>query len=658
MASEAALKDKAKLALASDLYVAVTKAALAEEVVPKEKHVRSLKIACSALAPRQQVDYVIYKLGKRLAGPGWVVALKALMVFHRLLRECDATFQVELLIYLNRTGRQRMLCLDRFADNSGREAWDYSAFVRAYSVYLDERLDAFRRGGRGADEQQQQYTGGYGASPRGGSGGGAGYGASPRGGGYGGYGGYGSPPGAVRYATPSPTGGFHAAGVGSPRAAGAAGWAAAAAGGGADRAPVSLKDCSAADLLEHLPRVQRLMLRAAACVPEGAAAGNLVCMTAASWVLRDARSVYRAASEGVINLADKFFEMTRDDALRGLELYREALALHEKLAAYYAAMQAIPALRAAALYPDLHPLPQDFVATMEEYLRGVARGGAAPASPRSRKQLLPSAKLGRIAALGGTTSSALTSEGERQEAPRGGAGGGGGAQAAAAAASLHAAGRAEEPTAAAPPAPAPGSPQPQPFGSGAAVGAARPPPLQQPYGGYGGGYGGFGGGYGGGYAAQPTGFGYAPQMTGYIYAPQATGGGGAMALVPAGAIPMNPFMAPPGGYGPPPPFGLPSGAAPGNPFAPPSPGGGGGNPFGAPSPREAAAGGGGGFVGRRLEGDPLNELTDKLLGALPKPKAAAEACPQRSLRDLKVASAAAAAAAAAPGAGAAGPGAW
>jgi hypothetical protein len=52
--------------------------------------------------------------------------------------------------FADRTGRHRMLCLDRFADHSSREAWDYSAWIRAYGVYLDERLDAYRWGGRGS----------------------------------------------------------------------------------------------------------------------------------------------------------------------------------------------------------------------------------------------------------------------------------------------------------------------------------------------------------------------------------------------------------------------------------------------------------------------------------------------------------------------------
>jgi hypothetical protein len=39
------------------------------------------------------VEYVIYKLGKRLTNPSWLVVLKGLMTFHRLLRECDPSFQ-------------------------------------------------------------------------------------------------------------------------------------------------------------------------------------------------------------------------------------------------------------------------------------------------------------------------------------------------------------------------------------------------------------------------------------------------------------------------------------------------------------------------------------------------------------------------------------
>lgn len=50
--------------------------------------------------------------------------------------------------------------------------------------------------------------------------------------------------------------------------------------------------------------------------------------TAANWVLRETKAVYRAASEGVINLADKFFEMEKPDAMRCASLVPGGHASH------------------------------------------------------------------------------------------------------------------------------------------------------------------------------------------------------------------------------------------------------------------------------------------------------------------------------------------
>ncbi len=52
--------------------------------------------------------------------------------------------------------------------------------------------------------------------------------------------------------------------------------------------------------------------------------GRARCAGAAQ-VLRELRAVYRAVCEGIINLADKFFEMERPDALKALDIYRCAL---------------------------------------------------------------------------------------------------------------------------------------------------------------------------------------------------------------------------------------------------------------------------------------------------------------------------------------------
>jgi len=334
------------------------------------------------------VDFVIYKLGKRLNNPHWVVALKSLMVYHRLMRECDPSFQEQvrflrvgvfqvglvggwsselkvcstnaaaskarlnhpfashriashptplsqLLRFCDRTGRQRMLCLDRYADQTSRETWDYSAWVRSYGVFLDERLDAFRwvrgvggigldlgdncsgcrlvdqgtgsqlaseldtkrwnpppatlnhrairfdpeSGAHAARQQQASQYGGYGGPTGGAYGGatGAAYGGAT-GAAYGGATGaaYG---GATGAAYGGATGAAYGGATGAYGSGHANGGASSSANGQQPAvAAVSLKDCSATELLERLPRMQRLMLRMLACVPDGAAAYNPLCL--------------------------------------------------------------------------------------------------------------------------------------------------------------------------------------------------------------------------------------------------------------------------------------------------------------------------------------------------------------------------------------------
>ncbi len=70
-------------------------------------------------------------------------------------------------------------------------------------------------------------------------------------------------------------------------------------------------------------------------------------------VLKELRAVYRCVCEGVINLADKFFEMDRADALKGLDLYKENVALNDKLNTFFQAVANIPALRGTVQLPNL-----------------------------------------------------------------------------------------------------------------------------------------------------------------------------------------------------------------------------------------------------------------------------------------------------------------
>uniref|UniRef100_A0A6N2KKI4 ENTH domain-containing protein n=2 Tax=Salix viminalis TaxID=40686 RepID=A0A6N2KKI4_SALVM len=144
-----ALKDTTTVSLAKvnsdykELDISIVKATNHYERPAKEKHIRAIFAAVSATRPRADVAYCIHALARRLSRThNWAVALKTLIVIHRALREVDPTFYEEIINY-GRT-RSHMLNMAHFKDDSGPNAWEYSAWVRAYALFLEERLECFR----------------------------------------------------------------------------------------------------------------------------------------------------------------------------------------------------------------------------------------------------------------------------------------------------------------------------------------------------------------------------------------------------------------------------------------------------------------------------------------------------------------------------------
>ncbi|KAL6496376.1 hypothetical protein OROGR_029634 [Orobanche gracilis] len=142
-----ALKDSTKVGLAKvnsefkDLDIAIVKATNHVEHPPKERHVRKIFSAVAISRPRADVGYCIHALSKRLAKTrSWIVAIKTLIVFHRILREGDPSFREELM-HIARRGN--MFEISNFKDDSSSLAWDCSAWIRTYAFYLEERLECF-----------------------------------------------------------------------------------------------------------------------------------------------------------------------------------------------------------------------------------------------------------------------------------------------------------------------------------------------------------------------------------------------------------------------------------------------------------------------------------------------------------------------------------
>ncbi|XP_059637891.1 putative clathrin assembly protein At5g35200 [Cornus florida] len=143
-----AIKDTTTVNLAKvnsdykELDIAIVKSTDHVERPAKEKHIKAIFGAISATRSRADVAYCIHALARRLSKThNWVVALKTLIVIHRALREVDSTFHEE---FVNHRSRNHTLNLAHFKDDSSPNAWDYSAWVRCYALFLEERLECFR----------------------------------------------------------------------------------------------------------------------------------------------------------------------------------------------------------------------------------------------------------------------------------------------------------------------------------------------------------------------------------------------------------------------------------------------------------------------------------------------------------------------------------
>ncbi|XP_022727167.1 putative clathrin assembly protein At1g03050 [Durio zibethinus] len=140
------VKDQTSISLAkvggstslSDLDVAIIKATSHEEYPAEERHIREILSLTSY--SHVYISACVNTLSRRLnKTKNWTVALKTLMLIQRLLSEGDPACEQE-IFFSTRRGT-RILNMSDFLDTSQSNSWDYSAFVRTYALYLDERLE-------------------------------------------------------------------------------------------------------------------------------------------------------------------------------------------------------------------------------------------------------------------------------------------------------------------------------------------------------------------------------------------------------------------------------------------------------------------------------------------------------------------------------------
>lgn len=129
------------------------------------------------------------------------------------------------------------------------------------------------------------------------------------------------------------------------------------------------------DLLEQLPALQQLLSRLINCQPEGAASGNYLIQYALALVLKESFKIYCAINDGLINLVNLFFEMSKFDAVKALEIYKRSSQQSKGLAEFYDFCKALDLARNFQ-FPTLRQPPPTFLATMEEYMKEAPRVGS------------------------------------------------------------------------------------------------------------------------------------------------------------------------------------------------------------------------------------------------------------------------------------------
>ncbi|KAF8404375.1 hypothetical protein HHK36_009258 [Tetracentron sinense] len=305
-----AVKDKTTIGLAkvsssnaiSDLDVAIVKATRHDEYPAEEKHIREI-LSLTSYSP-SLISSCIRTLSKRLNKTrNWRVALKTLMLIHRLIVEGDSAYEQEIFFATSRG--TRLLNMSDFRDKSQTNSWDYSAFVRTYALYIDERLEFRMHGRRG-----RRFAPGNAEDEETGTG--TGTAASVQ-------------------ATP-------------------------------------VREMNIVRILTRTQHLQQLLERFLACRPTDAAKNNQVVLVALYPIVKESFQLYYDITEIMGILIDRFMELEVPDCVKVYEIFNRMAKQFDELDMFYSWCKTVGITRSSQ-YPEVERIPSKKLEVMDEFIR-------------------------------------------------------------------------------------------------------------------------------------------------------------------------------------------------------------------------------------------------------------------------------------------------
>ncbi|KAK9133204.1 hypothetical protein Scep_012732 [Stephania cephalantha] len=296
------VKDQTSISLAkvsatnsSNLEVAILKATSHDEIPVDERYVKEVLFVTSS--NKFYASITANALARRIGRTrNWVVALKSLMLVLRLFQDGDPYFAREVLHTMKKGSK--IVNLSSFRDGSSNSSpWDYTAFIRTFALYLDERLNCFLKG-----KLQRRMT--------------------------------------LKDDTKHD----------------------------ARRSSEPVRDMKPAMLLDRMFYWQRLLDRAVATQPTGAAKANRLVQISLYAIVHETYDLYRDVSGGLGLLLDSFFHLQYQSCVDAFNACVKASKQFEELGKFYTLCKGIGVGRMSE-YPSVRTISQELLDTLGEFLK-------------------------------------------------------------------------------------------------------------------------------------------------------------------------------------------------------------------------------------------------------------------------------------------------
>ncbi|OAY47150.1 probable clathrin assembly protein At4g32285 [Manihot esculenta] len=329
-----AVKDQTSISIAKvagniapDLEVLVVKATSHDEDPADEKYIREIINLTSY--SRGYVGACVATVSRRLSKThDWIVAIKALMLLHRLLVDGHPSFEEE-IVYASRRG-MRILNMSGFRDEAHSHSWDHAAFVRFYAMYLDEKLEVAvsERKSKAGERKYDERDDGFGPREHRDD---FDYGMSRR---------------SRSYED------LNDDSVGKEQR----------------REATPIRQMRPERVLSKLNQLLRMLDRALACRPTGMAKNSRLVLVSLYRVVKESFGLYIDICEALGMVLDRFAEMEYADCVKGFDMYVSAAKMIDELVGFYGWCKDIGIARSSE-FPAVQKITDQLLGTLEGFLR-------------------------------------------------------------------------------------------------------------------------------------------------------------------------------------------------------------------------------------------------------------------------------------------------